>query len=262
LLESGPPATAFADSPIHLSPNATELLRAQYPGGKVPVIPQPFRQQLDAALLAHDWARVREVKQVLTTLHGVVTTLAWEQSRFITTGSMGLAEMHAQDVAATGANELKEAAVMLWFYAAAVTRTDGLRCNDDTAKDVHLSKLLGPEFDAVTKLMPSLPDDRLQAVQNLAIRLETMLAAERADDIICVTPYGKPGEKPDQLWRPVAQAVRPTLPAQLRELTVGMRATLSAAWEEPKQPEPTDEPALAPEPETKRAEPASGPSPR
>ena len=137
---------------------------------------------------------------------------------------------------------------MLWFYAAAVTRTDGLRCTDDTAKDAHLAKLLGPEFEPVTTLMPSLPDDRLLAIQNLAIRLETMLAPERVDDIICEAPNGKPAEKADKLWRPVAQAVRPTLPKQLQELTIGMRASLSAVQEAPKQPEPTGEPAPAPAP--------------
>ena len=79
--------------------------------------------------------------------------LAWEQSRYIATGSIGMAEMHALDVAATGSTGLSETAVMLWFYSVAVTMTDGHKCVDEEAKDAHLDRLRGPAFEPVIRLL-------------------------------------------------------------------------------------------------------------
>src|SRR5882724_11049881 len=137
-LDVGTPESAFAGGPIHLSRNAVALLRAHYQGDKVPVVPQPYRGKLDTALLGLDWSRVEAVKKELVAALGFVPALAWEQSRFVATGAIGLAEIHALDVAATGSTGLSETAVMMWLYAAAVTMTDGHKCNDEAAKGAHL----------------------------------------------------------------------------------------------------------------------------
>ena len=63
--------------------------------------------------------------------------------------------MHAQDVAATGSTGLSETAVMLWFYAVAVTMTDGHKCADEAAKDAHLDQLRGPAFEPVLQIVRS-----------------------------------------------------------------------------------------------------------
>ena len=116
-----------------------------------------------------------------------VPALMWEQTRFVATGSLGVAEMHARDVAATGSSGLSETAVMMWFYAVAVTMTDGEKCVDTAARDAHLDYLRGPEFEPVLQIVRSISDDRLAAMRDLAIRLETVLAEGRTDDTMCRT---------------------------------------------------------------------------
>ena len=100
-LEVGSPESAFAGGPIKLSKHALGVLRAHYQGDKVPIVRQPDRGKLDAALVGRDWPRVEALKKELVAKDGVVAALAWEQSRFVATGSIGVAEMHALDVTAT-----------------------------------------------------------------------------------------------------------------------------------------------------------------
>jgi hypothetical protein len=189
----------------------------------VPLVPQPFRGKLDTALLGRDWPRVEAEKKALATARGIATALLWEQSRFIATGSIGVAEMHALDLAATGQTGVAETAVMLWFYAVAVTLTDGHKCADDAAKDAHLDRLRSPEFEPVTQLVRTISDDRLAAMRDLAIRLETVLAVDRTDDTMCRTGNGRADVKPDALWRPEAALTRGMLPRHLVALASVMR---------------------------------------
>jgi hypothetical protein len=219
----GSPESAFAGGPIRLSRNAAAMLRAHYQGDKVPLIPQPFRGRLDTALLGRDWPRVEAEKKALATSRGIAAELLWEQSRFIATGSIGVAEMHALDLAATGQTGVAETAVMLWFYAVAVTLTDGHKCVDEAAKDAHLDRLRGPAFDSVTALVRSISDDRLAAMRDLAIRLETVLAVDRTDDLMCRTGDGKADVKPDAQWRPEAAMTRGMLSRHLVALASIMR---------------------------------------
>jgi hypothetical protein len=222
-LEVGSPESAFAGGPIKLSRNSLVVLRAHFQGDKVPIVPQPFRGKLDAALLGRDWPHVEALKKELIAKDGLVAGLAWEQSRFIATGSIGIAEMHALDVAATNNTGLSETAVMLWFYAAAVTMTDGHKCADDAAKDAHLDKLRGPAFEPVTRLVRTISDDRLAAMRDLAIRLETVLAPDRNDDLMCRTGNGPAEVKPDPMWRAEASLTRGMLPRHLVALASVMR---------------------------------------
>jgi hypothetical protein len=206
---------AFAGGPIRLSGHAVDLLREHYQGDNVPLVPQPFRGQLDKALAGGDWQQVYAVKQALQDKAGTVPVLLWEQTRFIATGSIGVAEMHALDAAATGSPELSETAAMMWLYAAAVTMTDGEKCVDHTARDAHLDRLRGPEFEPVLRIMRTIADDRLAAMRELAIRLETTLAQDRTDDTMCRTGSKQPDTKPVAVWRPEAARARTRLPNEL-----------------------------------------------
>jgi hypothetical protein len=238
-LDLGSPETAFAGGPMRLSKNAIAVLRSHYQGDKVPLVPQPFRGKLDTALLGRDWARVESLKKELAAAQGVVAALAWEQSRFIATGSIGVAEMHALDVAATGSTGLSETAAMMWFYAVAVTMTDGHKCADDAAKDAHLDRLRGPAFEPVTRIVRTLSDDRLAAMRDLAIRLEFVLAPDRSDDLMCRGVNGKADLKPEAVWRPEASMTRGMLPKHLVALASVMRPHPIARQEPPKAlPEP------------------------
>ena len=233
-LDVGSPEAAFAGGPIRLSKGAAAMLRSHYEGDRVPLIPQPFRGKLDTALLGRDWQRAEAVKQELVAARGIVMALAWEQSRFIATGAVGVAEMHALDVAATGSTGLSETAVMLWFYAAAVTLTDGHQCVDEAAKEAHLDRLRGPAFEPVTRIVRSISDDRLGAMRDLAIRLETVLSGERSDDTMCRSGNAKAEVKPEAIWRPEAAVTRAMLPKHLAALAAVMRPRPIARLEAPK----------------------------
>ncbi len=222
-LDLGSPEAAFSGSPIHLSKHAAATLRGHYLGDQVPLIPQPFRGKLDAAFLALDWPRVEAVKKDLMAKYGPVASLRWEQTRFVATGSIGVAEMHALDVAATGSTGLSETAVMMWFYAVAVTMTDGHKCADEKAIETHLDRLRGPTFDPVLQLVRTMADDRLAAMRDLAIRLETVLAVDRTDDTMCRNGQGTPDIIPDAVWRPKAVETRAMLPKHLLALASVMR---------------------------------------
>ncbi len=228
-LAVGTPQAAFAGGPIHLSPRAANMLRAQFKGDNVPQVPQPFRGQLDAALAGLDWKRAEAVKKALVEKDGPVPALMWEQTRFVATGSLGVAEMHARDVAATGSSGLSETAVMMWFYAVAVTMTDGEKCVDTAARDAHLDYLRGPAFDPVLQIVRSIADDRLAAMRDLAIRLETVLAEGRTDDTMCRTGTERPEIKSDAVWRPDAAEVRKMLPKHLQALASVLRPKPVAA---------------------------------
>jgi len=157
----------------------------------------------------------------------------WEQSRFIATGSIGVAEMHAQDAAATGSSGLSETAVMMWFYAVAVTMTDGHKCADESAQDTHLERLRGAAFEPVLQLVRTMAEDRLAEMRALAIRLETVLAEDRTDDTMCRTGTPQPEIKPDAVWRPRVAETRAMLPRHLLALAAVMRPRPVAAPEPP-----------------------------
>ncbi len=254
-LEVGSPETAFAGGPIRLSKNALAMLRAHYQGDKVPLVPQPFRGRLDTALAGRDWARVDALKKELAAKDGMVAALAWEQSRFVATGSIAIAEMHALDLAAMGSTGVSETAVMLWFYSVAVTMTDGHKCVDEAAKDAHLDKLRGPVFEPVTRIVRTISDDRLAAMRDLAIRLELVLAPERTDDTMCWNGNKAPDIKPDPAWRPEAGLTRGMLPRHLVALASVMRPRPIARPGPPK-PDTTQPVAAKPAPEIPSIPPA------
>ena len=233
-LAVGTPQAAFDGGPIHLSPRAAAMLRAQYKGDNVPQVPQPFRGQLDTALVGMDWKRAEAVKKALVEKDGPVPALLWEQTRFVATGSIGVAEMHARDVAATGSSGLFETAAMMWFYAVGVTMTDGEKCVDAAARDAHLDRLRSPEFEPVLQIVRTIADDRLAAMRELAARLETTLAEGRTDDTMCRARTDRPAIKPDGVWRPEAAEVRKMLPKHLLALASVMRPRPVSATPEAK----------------------------
>jgi hypothetical protein len=112
---------------------------------------------------------------------------------------------------------------MLWFYAAAVTLTDGHKCVDEAARDAHLDKLRSPEFEPVLQIVRSIAEDRLAAMRDLAIRLESVLSEDRTDDTMCRVGNAKPDLKPDSVWRPEAAETRAMLPKHLAALASVMR---------------------------------------
>lgn len=227
--EFGPPDAAFAGGPIRLSKASAGFLRQHFQGDKVPIVPQPFRTRLDTALLAHDPARLEAAKKELIAVRGPMAALMWEQTRFLATGGAGIAELHARDLAATGSSAVAETSAMLWLYAVAATLTDGYQCNDRAAKDAHLVLLQGPAFEPVTRIVKTLAEDRLAAMRDLAIRLESVLSAGRADDTMCRVGTTKPELKPDQAWRTDATRTRAMLPKHLAALCAVLRAKPAVA---------------------------------
>ena len=254
----GTPEAAFSGGPIKLSKAAVELLRMHFQGNQVPLIPQPFRGKLDTALAAHDWARVEVAKRELIAAKGVVTALAWQQSRFIATGGIGVAEQHALDLAATGSTGVTETAAMLWLYSVAVTLTDGHKCVDPAVKEAHLDRLWGPEFEPTARIIRALPEERVAAMRELAIWLETRLAVDRTDDTMCRTGATAAEVKPDAVWRKEAATARRLLMKQLTAIAAVLRAG-PAGGAVPARPDAKKpEPAAKPEP---HAAPAQPPAP-
>jgi hypothetical protein len=221
-LESGAPAAAFAGGPIHLSPAAIVRLRAQYHGDKVPLVPQPYRGRLDAALVANDWRRVAALKADLAAARGPAAALFWEQSRFTATGAIGVAELHARDLAALDAPQAAEPAVTLWLYAAAASLTDGRLCADPDAGDRALDALRGPDYAGVLQRLRALPPDRLGPLRDAAIRMEGALAGERSDDALCRV-NGRLAVRPEADSGPLVAETRRMLPRHLAALTSVLR---------------------------------------
>jgi hypothetical protein len=219
-LEVGAPDAAFAGGPIRLTKAAVARLREHYHGDKVPIVPLPLRRLLDTALHTQYWAGMRAA---LAKARDPETALVWEQTRFIATGGLEVAEQHARDLAATGASGIAETAAMLWLYAAAVIFVDGRRCTGPTGPDAHMEELRGPDHEPVIRIIRAMTEERLSAMRTLALRLEEILASDRDGLAPCRTGDAPPETKPEEIWRPDAAAARAMLPAHLTELTAAMR---------------------------------------
>jgi hypothetical protein len=214
-LPVGTPDAAFAGSPLRLSPNDHRLLASRFRNDKVPVIPQPFAGQLDAALQAGNWTRVMARKADLGASRGELAMLMWEQTRFLVTGSLWLAELQARDLAASSLPGARQTAVLMWLYALATTMTDGHQCAGSGARDAHLASLRGPAFAAVLAGVRSLPDEELAAQRDMAIKLEALLAPERRDDTVCHTGGRSLATRPPDAWQTAAARTRDMLPSHL-----------------------------------------------
>lgn len=249
--ETGPPEAAFAGGPIKLTPAAAQRLRTHFQGDKVPQVPQPFRGRLDTLLLAHDWRGLDAAKKDLAIAKGVVPVLVWEQTRFLATGGLGIAETHALDMAETGAPNLSDGVAMMWLYAAAAALTDGNKCANGDAKDSHLDRLRGPVFEKVTKIVRGLPDDRIAAMRDMALRLEAGFAQDRDSDPLCRGANGKTELKPETAWRPRMAETRAMLPKHLAALVSVVKKAPSPKSEPPKpaatKPAPSPEPKARPD---------------
>jgi hypothetical protein len=222
-LQTGSAEAAFADGPLQLSPNALRILRARFPGDKVPIIPQPFRQQLDAALVARDWSRVMERKRDLGASRGQIAMLMWEQTRMLATGSLWLAELQSRDLADSDIRGAGDTAVMLWLYAVAVTMTDSHECAADDARDTHLALLRSNSFAPVLALLRKMPDDQLMKLRDTAIKLEAALAPERNEDTVCRTGSAKPAIRPTDEWHTAAAQTRELLTRHLNAICALVR---------------------------------------
>jgi hypothetical protein len=86
--------------------------------------------------------------------------------------------------------------------------------------------LHGPTFEPVLQIVRSIADDRLAAMRDLAIRLETVLAPDRTDDTMCRSGTAQPEIRPLAVWRPEAAQARARLPRDLLALTAVMRPEL------------------------------------
>jgi len=214
-LERGSPDAAFAGGPIHLSAPAEVRLRGQFHGDNVPLIPQPYRGRLDTALAARDWRQVEAAKKALFTARDLVLVLLWDQTRFIATGGVALAASYARDLAGSDVPNAEESAATMWLYAVAATFTDGHKCASPESKEAYVATLLGPDYAAVKGIIRTMPEDRLAALRDTAIKLESALSAERNDDTMCRTAAGRPEIRPDAEWR---RELEPTRTMLLRHL--------------------------------------------
>jgi hypothetical protein len=223
----GTPEAAFADGPIRLSPTAIRLLQARFQGDKVPLTPEPFRRQLDVNFTARDWSKVMARKSDLAASRGELALLMWEQTRFLATGSIWLAELHARDLAASGLPSAGDTAAMIWLYAVAATLTDGHQCADADARDRHLQALRGAAFGPVLAIVRTLPDDRLVKQRDIALKLEAALAPDRNDDTVC--GGGRPATKAADAWRGDAARTREILLRHLNAVCALVRSRPMAA---------------------------------
>jgi hypothetical protein len=217
--ELGTPEQAFADGPITLTPVSVALLKDAYPGGKVPVIPMPFRKRLDTALASGNAPALEAARREIQEEFGPVAVLIWERTRVLATGSISLAAMHARMLALFAPPSASDGVAMMWFYAAAATMTDGARCVDADQKETALDRLRGRVYDPVLRVIRTLPDTTLDAAREAAIRLEAALAEQRPDDTVCHTSPGNTTVKSIGEWRPAAANTRAMLPRHLRALT-------------------------------------------
>lgn len=219
--ETGPPEAAFAGGPIRLTPISLNLLNHAYPGGKVPIIPMPHRARLDAALLAGAPGPLEARMKELAATYGPAAVLIWERTRFLGTGRITIAALHARDLAEHP--EAGETVAMLWLYAVAATMTDGARCADPAARDAGIDRLRGPSYQPVLRVIRALPEDKLNTARETAIRLEAPLAEQRPDDTICGTGQGRTEIRPIDQWRPAAANTRAMLRRHLKAMTSVLR---------------------------------------
>ena len=190
-IERVSPQAAFAGGPIHLTDRAVTRLRAQFHGDNLPLIPSPFRGRLDTALVAGDWRQIEATKKSLIQARDLLPVLLWDQTRFVATGNVALAAAYARDLAGSDVPNAEENAAAMWLYAVAATFTDGQKCADPAAREAYLASLLGPDFDAVKGIIRSMPDDRLAAMRETAIKLENALSTDRTDETVCRTVSGR-----------------------------------------------------------------------
>lgn len=217
-IEKGSPAAAFAGGPIHLSTATEGRLRAQFHGDNVPLVPQPFRGRLDTALVDGDWRQIALEKKALIQSRDLLAVLLWDQTRFIATGGVVLAASFARDLAGSDVSKAEETAAMMWLYAVAATFIDGHKCSDPEAKEAFLDTLRGADFAAVKGIIRSMPDDRLAAMRGAAIRLESVLAADRTDDPMCRIGSGRLEIRSDGEWQRELGPSRAMLPRHLRAI--------------------------------------------
>jgi hypothetical protein len=214
-IEGVSPRAAFAGGPIHLSARAETRLRAHFHGDNVPLIPAPFRTRLDTALAARDWRQIDAAKKVLIQARDLRVVLLWDQTRFLATGDAAVAAAYARDLAGSDVPDAEQAAAAMWLYAIAATFTDGHKCTNPEAKEAYLATLLGSDFDAVKGIIRSMPDDRLAAMRDNAIQLESILSTDRTDDTICRTTAGRPETRPEDEWQRELAPSRTMLPRNL-----------------------------------------------
>jgi hypothetical protein len=221
----GTPEQAFAGSPIRLSEGITTALRTQYNNTGVPIIPQPLAGRMDAALLAHDWRAVAARRRELTNSLGFMAAYLWEQTRFLVTAELGVAEMHARSVAEEGEASAAQAesAVLLWLYAVAVTWTDGQKCADPAMREAHLDSLRAAPFAQVLALLRKMPEDRLAVLRDNAVKMEAGRAAGRSDTLMCQPAGGGKANIRADTWKPDAERARAMLPRNLKALTSVLR---------------------------------------
>ena len=103
----------------------------------------------------------------------------------------------------------------LWLYAVAATFTDAHKCADPAAKEAYLDTLRGPDFAAVKGIIRDLPDDRLTAMRDTAIRLEGALSPDRTDDSMCGAASGRLEIRQDAEWQRELAPTRAMLPRHL-----------------------------------------------
>lgn len=221
----GTPEQAFAGGPIRLSEGMAAALRTQYKDTGIPIIPQPLAGKMDAALLAHDWRAVAARRRELTNSLGFMAAYLWEQTRFLVTAELGVAEMHARSVAEEGeANPAQaDSAVLLWLYAVAVTWTDGQKCADPAMREAHLDSLRGASFAQVLSLLRRMPEDRLAVQRDNAVKMEAARAPGRSDTLMCQPAGGGRPELRGDTWKADAERARAMLPRNLKALTSVLR---------------------------------------
>ena len=113
---------------------------------------------------------------------------------------------------------------MMWLYVVAATFIDGHKCSDPAAREAFLDRLRGPDFAAVMVIIRTMPDDRLAAMREAAIRLESALAADRIDDPMCREGSGRPEIRPNGEWQTELAPSRAMLPRHLAAICSVVRA--------------------------------------
>lgn len=185
----------------------------------------PFRARLDRALVAGNTAELEAVRRDLAATHGGDAVLTWERTRFLGTGGIAIATLHARSLAAIP--NAAETTAMLWLYAFAASMTDAARCVDPTARDRAIDRLRAPVNEPILKVIRTIPEDALNRAQDTALKLEPPLAEQRSDDTICRNGPGRAETRPIEQWRQAAGNTRMMLPRHLKAILSVLRPKAS-----------------------------------
>jgi hypothetical protein len=152
--------------------------------------------ELDAALAAHDYARLDALHATLHSVDQALPFMSWEQARLLQGGGLYLSLLYMNDLwrlskaitptepnAAAAIQGLKGSAVLIGLYTYELIALDGAKCADPAAAGRWLDQLVqSPVWTHVDEM----PADQRAKMIDASLAAETQTANLRdRDDLIC-----------------------------------------------------------------------------